>query len=503
MNFKEMVEAMPHVRVSQLPGELNVERLTYSSRDAGPGAAFFALKGHTVDGHDYIPQALEAGASCVIAESVAPEECQVPWVQVRDCRESMAEAAAAIQGWPSREMPVAGVTGTNGKTTITFLLHYLIKRARYRCGMLGTVHYDLGDEIAPATHTTPESVEIQSLLARMASVDCRGAVMEVSSHALSQHRVDSVEFDAAIFTNLTQDHLDFHGSMDAYFEAKALLGELLVKQRYKKKPVFIINKDDGYGQRLIRRFEDQLDIVTYGMSVGSDFRATEVRSDFTGLRFQLEAIGRTLLVRLPLIGRYNVYNALAALAGAKALQLNLRESVKHLSEAPQVPGRLESIEHQGGFKVFIDYAHTPDALENVLNTLQALSPRRLICVFGCGGNRDREKRALMGQVAERFSDFSVLTSDNPRKEDPQAILKDIASGYRGSAYTIVEDRRDAIHEAIERAERHDIVVIAGKGHEATQQFADHAVPFDDRDEAYKALQVRDLMPVRPGRGVVA
>jgi UDP-N-acetylmuramoyl-L-alanyl-D-glutamate--2,6-diaminopimelate ligase len=414
---------------------------------------------------------------------------------VDDSRVALAAAAALWHQRPSEKLRVAGVTGTNGKTTTTFLLHALIEKARHRAGMLGTVHYDLGDTIEPATHTTPESLEIQGLLARMRDADCRGVAMEVSSHALSQHRVDSVAFDAAIFTNLTQDHLDYHRTMEAYFESKASLGELLCRQT-KKKPVFVINKDDGYGQRLIRRFRDRLPLITYGMSVGSDFRATRIAADRNGTRFELEAKGRTFLVRLPLIGRYNVYNAMAALAATKAMGLNLRESVRHLETIPQIPGRLEAIHHRGGFQVYVDYAHTPDALENVLQILRDLSPRRLICVFGCGGNRDRGKRALMGQAAERFSDYAVLTSDNPRTESPAAILEDITKGFRGQAYQIVEDRAKAIREALSLAQEGDIVLIAGKGHEAEQQFADHTIAFDDRDEAYKALQVLDHHPQR-------
>lgn len=499
MTLQELIDAMPTRRASHFGGALDVSRLAYSSRDVSQGTVFFALRGSQTDGHSYIPQAIEAGASAIVAEEVAPEDCQVPWIQVRDSRQSLAAASALVHHHPSRGLRVAGVTGTNGKTTVTFLLHYLIQKAHHRAGMLGTILYDLGDETRVATHTTPESLELQGLLGEMAAADCRGVAMEVSSHALSQHRVAGVEFDAAIFTNLTQDHLDYHGSMTEYFESKALLAEQLTQQRHKKAAVLIVNRDDGYGQRLIRRYEGRLNLITYGMGVGSDFRATRIASDVNGTRFELEAKGRSFLVRLPLIGRYNVYNAIAALAATKAMGLNLREAVHHLETAPQIPGRLEAIEHQGGFKVYVDYAHTPDALENVLKILRDLSPRRLICVFGCGGNRDRAKRQLMGQAAAQFSDYAWLTSDNPRSEDPQAILDDVAKGFvSGAAYKMEADRREAIREAMGMAQRGDIVLIAGKGHEATQQFADHTIPFDDRDEAYKALQLLDFYPQREG-----
>ncbi|NCF92352.1 MAG: UDP-N-acetylmuramoyl-L-alanyl-D-glutamate--2,6-diaminopimelate ligase [Verrucomicrobiaceae bacterium] len=500
VTLKDMIDVMPTVRSSQGGADVQVLRLCYSSREVTPdsGSVFFALKGETVDGHQYIEQAREAGAVGIVAETAAPEPCDFPWVQVRDSREALARAAAAVQAHPSKGLRVAGVTGTNGKTTVAFLLHYLLKRVQHYAGMLGTVHYDVGSEYRKATHTTPESVEIQSLLAEMRDAGCRSAVMEVSSHALSQHRVDSVLFDAGIFTNFTQDHLDYHKTMDAYFEAKALLGELLVNQGGKKKPVFVINKDDGYGQRLIRRFKDRVDVVTYGMGVGCDFRATRIAADVNGTRFELEAKGRTFMVRLPLIGRYNVYNVLSVLAATKAMGLNLRESVQHLEEAPQVPGRLEAIDHIGGFKVYVDYAHTPDALENVLKILRDLSPRRLICVFGCGGNRDREKRKLMGMASRNHADVSVVTSDNPRNEDPEAIINDIGAAFGTDYYVKYVDRREAIRRAIAMALPGDIVVVAGKGHEAEQQFATETVPFDDRDEVFKALQVLDLNPRRAG-----
>ncbi len=501
MTLKELIDSMPTKRASQGGSTLQVEGLCYSSRDVVPGSVFFALRGSTVDGHQFIGDAVDAGAIAVVAEDVAPDPCAFPWIQVVDSREALAHASAAYHGHPSRKLKVTGVTGTNGKTTITFLLHYLLKRSQHVAGMLGTVHYDLGDELRPATHTTPESLQIQSLLREMVDSGCRGAVMEVSSHALHQHRVDSVAFDAGIFTNLTQDHLDYHGTLHDYFEAKALLGELLADQD-RKKPVFIVNRDDGYGQRLVRRFEHRLDLITYGMGVKCDFRATRIASDFNGTRFELEAKGRSFLVRLPLIGRYNVYNAMAALAATKAMGLNLREAVHHLESCPQVPGRLESIDHQGGFKVYVDYAHTPDALENVLKITRDLSPRRLICVFGCGGNRDRGKRVLMGQAARRGANFSVVTSDNPRNEDPNAIIEDIVKAYEGVGYVAIADRREAIREAIGAAQRGDIVVIAGKGHEATQQFAEETVPFDDRDEAFKALQALDYNPSRRQGGLV-
>jgi UDP-N-acetylmuramoyl-L-alanyl-D-glutamate--2,6-diaminopimelate ligase len=415
----------------------------------------------------------------------------VAWLVAKHPRRAMADAAAIVHGHPSRRLRVAGVTGTNGKSTVAFLIHHLMKSSMRRAGLIGTVRYDDGIESTKASHTTPESADLQQWLARMVENQCGGVAMEVSSHALAQERVRAIDFDAAIFTNLTQDHLDFHGTMEAYFDAKALLFDQIAGQTAKK-PVAVVNIDDPAGRRLAARLGDRVRVTRYGLGPGSEFRASNIRSDPAGTTYQLEVGSRKLLVRLPLIGRFNVANSLAALAAAVACGLNLREAVAHLALAPQVPGRLENVADKRPFRVLVDYAHTPDALENALATLRDLGPRRLLTVFGCGGDRDRGKRPRMGAIAERLSDFTFLTSDNPRTENPSAILDEIKAGFQGPAFQVVPDRAEAIARAIDAAQDGDIVLIAGKGHEDYQIFADRTIEFDDRRVARRCLESKSL-----------
>ena len=411
----------------------------------------------------------------------------------RIARKGIAEAADTWYGRPSDALPVAGVTGTNGKTTTGFLLQHLIAAARGRCGLIGTVQYDTGAGPRPATHTTPDWIALQQLLAEMRDGGCAGAAMEVSSHALQQSRVHRVRFDTAIFTNLTQDHLDYHGSMEAYFMAKAAFFDHLTTQGGNKKPVMVVNSDDPWGRKLLRQYEGKVPAVKFGLSQQADFRASDIRVSMQGTQFKMAARGRTFLVHIPLIGRFNVFNTMAALAAAWSLGLNLREAVAGMARAPQVPGRMQNVAEGKSFRVFVDYAHTPDALENALKTLRDLQPRRLISVFGCGGDRDRTKRPKMGAVSEALSDWTILTSDNPRSEDPESILADIRTGMRGTSAESITERRTAIEKAIGLAGSGDIVLIAGKGHEQGQIIAGAAVlPFDDVKEAQRALRDRSL-----------
>ncbi|HCN29754.1 MAG TPA: UDP-N-acetylmuramoyl-L-alanyl-D-glutamate--2,6-diaminopimelate ligase [Verrucomicrobiales bacterium] len=459
--------------------DTDIRALAYDSRKVGPGAAFFALRGAQADGHDFIQAAMTAGAAAIIAETAPPADAVIPWVHARSTRRALAAAAAALHDDPGRVLALAGITGTNGKTTTAFLLHDLLNQGQKRAGLIGTVSWDTGArKPKPATHTTPESLEIQGLLSEMRDNGCRTCVMEVSSHALDQERVHGLDFAAGIFTNLTQDHLDYHGTMEKYFAAKARLFEKIAAQKTGR---MVVNGDDAWGRKLITRFEGTGKVVRYGFGAGLEFRATNVRYDVTGTTYELEALGRHLLVRLPLIGDFNVYNSLAALAGAHAMGLNLRESVAHLKSAPQVPGRLERVTDQTRFHVYVDYAHTPDAIENALRTLRALRPRRIITVFGCGGDRDRTKRPKMAAAAEAGSDVCVLTSDNPRFEDPEAIIADTIKGFaRPKNHAAIADRRQAIRAALEHAQGGDIVLVAGKGHEDYQDIQGKKHPFDDR-----------------------
>jgi UDP-N-acetylmuramoyl-L-alanyl-D-glutamate--2,6-diaminopimelate ligase len=480
---------IPHLDKPAISGSLDTEitGLTYDSRQVAPGIAFVALRGAHADGHAFIAKAVELGAAAIFAEQAPPEDATLPWVHVRHSRIALAQAAAALYGHPAKGLTIAGVTGTNGKTTTAFLLHHLFNSAQMRSGLLGTVFYDLGDgEHLPASHTTPESLEIQGLLAGMRDHGCRACVMEVSSHALDQDRVFGLPFATAIFTNLTQDHLDYHGTMEQYFEAKVRLFQITADSS--PRSALIINGDDSWGRKLIQRFEHTGRVVRFGFGVGCEYRAINVRYDLTGTTFELEAKGRSFLVRLPLIGDFNVYNALGALAAAQGVGLNLREAIKSLQNAPQVPGRMERVSDNSRFQVFVDYAHTPDGLENALRTARALRPRRLITVFGCGGDRDRTKRAKMAAAAEAGSDICVLTSDNPRTEDPQQILNDAKAGFtRPQKHAIIADRRTAIQTALQNAWEGDLVLIAGKGHEDYQDIQGIKHPFDDRRIARSLL----------------
>jgi UDP-N-acetylmuramoyl-L-alanyl-D-glutamate--2,6-diaminopimelate ligase len=470
--------------------QTQIESLCYDSRRAGPGALFFALRGARTDGAQFVAQAAEKGAVAIVSDAALPA-CASPFVRVRDGRFAMADMAAAFYGYPADKLKVMGVTGTNGKTTTAFLVKHLLDADQRRCGLIGTVKYCIGDGEKDAPRTTPESLDLQELLAEMLNAGNKAVSMEVSSHALAQHRTRAIDFDAAVFTNLTQDHLDYHKTMEQYFEAKATLFQNVASQK-KKKGRAIINMDDRYGHRLSERFKRKMSLLSYGQRVGCDFRATDVRFDSAGSAYHLEARGRSYLVRLPLIGSFNIYNSLAAIAAAFSMGMELRAAVAALANAPQIPGRLERVPAKRSFQVFVDYAHTEDALRNVLRTLRELNPKRLITVFGCGGDRDRAKRPLMAATSEEFSDWSILTSDNPRTEDPERILSEMRAGLRANRHEEIVDRTEAIRKAIKLASPGDIVLIAGKGHETFQEFADRKVPFDDCAVALRAIEERRL-----------
>src|SRR5438067_7375858 len=486
MQLKTLLSAIP-VREIIGPVDRAVESIAYDSRRVQRNGLFLALRGEKSDGHDFIGQAIEKGANVIVAER--PEKnSRATFVIVEETRRAMADIAARFYNFPARKLKLAAVTGTNGKTTTTFLIKHICEKAGLRCGLLGTVRYEIGERVLPAARTTPESLDLQELLAQIANAGCRAAAMEVSSHALAQERTRGIEWDVAVFTNLTQDHLDYHGTMKNYFEAKSKLFEQLSQQQRKKKPVAIINIDDRYGRQLAGKIDKKVSVLSFGTGLKADFRASNYRMEFGGASYQLDARGKSYLVRVPLIGRFNVANSLAALAAANALGIGLREAVLSLAKSPQVPGRLEIVPAKRQFQVFVDYAHTPDALLNVLKTLRELGPRRLIVVFGCGGNRDREKRPLMGQVVDQNADYAVITSDNPRKEDPDKIIAEIEKGFRGNHFERITDRASAISRAIEIAQPRDIVLIAGKGHENYQEFSDHTVPFEDIQVARRALE---------------
>lgn len=489
MNLRELLSELPRATASG-PTDVEILGLADSSRTVQPGMLFAAIRGTHADGHRFIDDAIEAGAVAVVAETAPPRDCKVSWLHVPDSRAALAVLATVWNERPANDLALIGVTGTNGKTTTAFVLHHVLKRTWHRAGLLGTIRVDDGEAVSPAQQTTPGTLELTSLLSTMRNHGCRAAVMEVSSHGIHQKRIASQAFDVGIFTNLTQDHLDYHGTLAAYYEVKADWFRTLASSPLGKKPVAVINVDDPHGSQLAEELDGQMKVVRFGFGLKADFRAIDFRQNPRGLEFKLEAKGKSWLVRAPYIGRFNVYNVLAAIAAADAVGIRPREAVAALADAPQVPGRMENIGNSGGTTVFVDYAHTPDALENACKTLKELNPRRLITVFGCGGDRDRTKRPLMAAAASRYSDICVLTSDNPRSEDPEAILREIAKGMTIKSFHLVVDRAEAIQAAIEASLAGDIVLIAGKGHETFQQFADHTIEFEDRKHASKALRDR-------------
>jgi UDP-N-acetylmuramoyl-L-alanyl-D-glutamate--2,6-diaminopimelate ligase len=463
-----------------------VSGLAYDSRTVKSGDVFVALKGLHADGTAFARQAIDRGAAAIVSEQPAPEGVHVPWAIVGDARLALALLATAFYRDPSREMRVVGITGTNGKTTTAYLLAGIFEAAGIRCGVLGTVAYKIGDELREATRTTPEAPDVQALLREMVDRGCGACAMEVSSHALALRRVDGMTFAAAVFTNLTRDHLDFHAGMDDYFRAKRRLFDMLPRNAPS-----IVNVDDPRGASLIDAGGRPL---TYGMQRPADVKSGPVSFSLDGLQFDVATPRDTLHVRSKLIGKPNVYNILAAVATATALDVSSDAIEKGLYALDAVPGRFQTVSGPNDdVTVVVDYAHTDDALRNLLETARPLAHGRLITVFGCGGDRDRTKRPLMGAVAGRLSDVIVITSDNPRSEDPARIIEEIQRGItpdtrreRQSLLTIV-DRRQAIARAVEIARAGDVVLVAGKGHEKYQVIGDHTLAFDDVAVAREAL----------------
>jgi UDP-N-acetylmuramoyl-L-alanyl-D-glutamate--2,6-diaminopimelate ligase len=475
----------------------DVTRVAYDSRRVEPGAVFVALKGRRVDGTAFAAQAIARGAAVVISEQPAPPGVAVPWVVVSDARAALAHLAAAVFDHPSDAMQVVGVTGTNGKTTTAYLMASIFEAAGVPCGILGTVVYRVGTHVQQATQTTPEAPDLQALLREMVSAGCGACAMEVSSHALSLRRVDATTFAAGVFTNLTRDHLDFHADMERYFQAKRRLFELLPASA-----PGLVNLDDPRGVAFV---EAAARPVTYAINHPADIMPGPISFSLDGLAFEVRTPRGTLHVRSKLVGRQNVYNILAAVSAATALDLPFDAIESGVRSLAGVPGRFEVVSTAAdAFTVIVDYAHTDDALKNLLETARSLTSGRLITVFGCGGDRDRTKRPLMGAVAGRLSDVIVITSDNPRSEDPERIIEEVRRGLtpdtgRGAAQTVLSivDRGEAIEAAIARARPGDLVLLAGKGHETVQVIGDRALPFDDAAIAREVLARRRS---RPGVG---
>ncbi len=465
------------------------------SRAVTPGACFVAIPGYVTDGHAYLPQAISGGAAAVVYQDDAGA-AQIPVTvaaaHVPDSRRVCAAMSAAFRDMPSSGLVIAGVTGTNGKTTTVTLIDALFRGQGFTTGTLGTLGRQVAGEQAKTDRTTPDSVELQRTLAEMRAQGVTHVSMEVSAHALSLHRVWGTKFDAAVFTNLTQDHLDFYGGLDDYLAAKILLfTEYADLAKPEKELRGILNADDP-STPLIGSHA-RCPIITYAIDdARTDVLAVEPSFAVEGARFEIAAFGEREPVELRLAGRFNVYNALAAAAGGLSLGLPLRDIARDLATVERVAGRFESVDEGQDFAVLVDYAHTPDGLSNVLSSARQITRRRLICVFGCGGDRDRTKRPLMGAIAAEKADLAIIASDNPRSEDPLSIIADIRAGIVGGEVIVEPDRRRAIELSVSLAQPGDVVVIAGKGHEDYQIIGDRTIHFDDREEARRALKRRAL-----------
>jgi UDP-N-acetylmuramoyl-L-alanyl-D-glutamate--2,6-diaminopimelate ligase len=471
--------------------DLAVTGIQYDSRKVTRGNVFVAIRGTEADGHRFVVNAIASGASAVVVEDeeAVPDplvlHAGVAKLVVPDSRAALAAMSRNFWSDPSRSLRLVGVTGTNGKTTTTYLVRSILEAAGERVGLIGTIEYRIGDEIRPATHTTPESLELNGLLGDMVARGCTAAVMEVSSHALALKRVEGVRFQTAVFTNLTQDHLDFHGSMDAYLQAKRVLFETLDPSA-----TAVTNIDDPSGGAMVAGTPAK--VLTYGAGEGAEVRASNITLGIRGCRFTLSARGKTDTITSSLTGRFNIGNILAASGAGMSLGLPLDVVRSGIAAVASVRGRFEQVPSPLGWTAIVDYAHTPDALENVLRTIRDLrstGPGRMITVFGCGGNRDAGKRPIMGRIASSLSDRTIVTSDNPRGEDPGSIIAQIMTGVTpGSDVQIEPDRRLAIRKALSTAEPNDVVLIAGKGHETYQVIGQTRSHFDDREEVEAFLR---------------
>ncbi len=493
MDFLDLLDGVEYLAQQ---GNPDVAGLDYDSRRVKPGWCFVAMRGESTDGNRYLDAALQAGAVAIVSDSLPPR-ADVPWAQVQHGRRALARLSANFYDRPAEKLLITGITGTNGKTTTSFLLNAMLRAGGRKSALVGTVEYRIEDEVYPAPHTTPEALELNRFLASARAAGCTEAVMEVSSHALEQQRVYGVPFDVAIFTNLTRDHLDYHGTMEEYFASKALLFKGLGTEPPR---VAVINEEDDYGKRLIQLCKKQRDVITYGMGSG-DFHAKDVNLERNGTRFNLVTPAGELPIWTPLLGRVNVFNVTAAAAAAYARNVEPRAIAEAVCRLQRVAGRFERVDLGQPFTVIVDYAHTDDALRNLTAVARGFLAQqggsgRVITVFGCGGDRDRSKRPLMGEAAGAGSDFVVLTSDNPRSENPLDIMNDALPGLQrgGTRYTLEPDRRKAIALAIGEAQAGDIVLIAGKGHEKIQVTRSGTVPFDDIEEARRALQAAGYHP---------
>ncbi|MFH2013074.1 MAG: UDP-N-acetylmuramoyl-L-alanyl-D-glutamate--2,6-diaminopimelate ligase [Pseudomonadota bacterium] len=502
MKLDDLIEV---IEKKEIIGErsLEVDGISYNSKRIEDKFLFVAIKGTKFDGHDFVKEAIKRGARSVVVEEMQENIRDATVILVPDSRMALAQIASRFYGDPSSKLTLIGITGTNGKTTTSYILGSIFKEAGFKTGIMGTINYSYGDKLIPASMTTPESLDLQKMLAEMVEDGVTHVVMEVSSHALDLKRVEYLQFNAGVFTNFTQDHLDYHQTMENYFSSKAkLFNHLLFESDKKKGSCAIINADDPFGEDLA--LNTVPNIIRYGVENKFQVFPENISLTLEGTTTIVNTPKGSLNVKSPLIGEFNLYNILAAISVAISQGISLPNIEKGIKKLDNVLGRFERIENEEGVSIIVDYAHTSDALERTLTTIKGLSKGRIITVFGCGGDRDRLKRPLMGAVSGKYSDLSIITSDNPRTEDPNSIISGIEEGIKGlgikkyymgdlivnfyeKGYVIVSDRRQAIRLAIDIARRKDTILIAGKGHEDYQIIGSEKIPFDDRQEAKNAI----------------
>lgn len=502
MRLQDLVK---DIAEKEIIGNARVEvgEIAYHSAKVRKGMLFVAIRGVTADGHTFIEEALDRGAAALVVERGRGKDYRIPQIVVPDSRAALARLAAAFFGHPSRKMRLVGVTGTNGKTTTSFLIESILEGESLPCGVVGTINYRYRGRVIPAPMTTPESYDIQRMLREMSESGVTHVIMEVSSHALDLRRVDDCHFDVGVFTNFTQDHLDYHADLDEYRHCKEHFFMAIIPAGNKQRRTAILNLDDPVGEKLWQTVNYTK--MGYATQRQTSFWAGDITSSLKGVEATIHTPRGSMKIHSPLVGEFNIYNIMAAMGAATVLGVPEESIRKGIDALSTVPGRMERIENDRGVEIFVDYAHTPDALKRALTVLRTLRGRgRLITVFGCGGDRDRTKRPLMGMAVARLSDLSIITSDNPRSEPPGDIIRDIEGGFisengreigredlnrtvEGGGYLKIENRREAIGLAIQAARPGDIIVIAGKGHENYQIVGDRRLPFDDRAEARKAL----------------
>lgn len=476
MNIQRLIDILPEVICVSGSQDVNIKSVVGDSRKVTKGSLYVAIPGMDVDGHDYISEACRNGAIAIIGEKDI-DLGDKTYIRVKNSRKALAISSAWIYQFPAEKLKIIGVTGTNGKTTLTYLIKAILDNVGASTGVIGTIGNIINSTVLPADYTTPEAPELHGLFSKMVDSKAKYAAMEVSSHSLKLHRVYGVIFELGIFTNITQDHLDFHKTFDDYFQSK--------KRLFEQSKKAIINTDDINGRRLLSLIK--IPAISYGINSQADVKASNIRLTREGVFYELFYKDKNYPVYYDVPGLFSVYNSLAAIAVGIVLELPLDTVIKTLAKVKGVPGRFEPIKKGQDFTVIVDYSHTPDSLENAIRTARGFCDGKIYTVFGCGGDRDRKKRPQMGRIASELSDLAIITSDNPRSEDPEAIIEDIVRGIQGNNYIKIVDRRQAIREAIEKARKGDVVLIAGKGHEDYQILKDKTIPFDDRKVAEEFL----------------